>query len=127
MLALAGSHGIANYPKDTQLEHASLRSCWRKACSALYFRNRSDVQAGDFHELPEPRFAAGLIRGVVEICEVSDQFHYPIDFVVKHPVAPEINPVPTLGWVRTALPFGAVQRSTSGLGCSALNSSSFVG
>jgi hypothetical protein len=26
-------------------------------------------------------------------------FSYPIDFVVKHPVAPEINPVPTLGWV----------------------------
>ena len=29
-------------------------------------------------------------------------FFYPIDFVVKHPVAPEVNPVPTLGWVRTA-------------------------
>jgi hypothetical protein len=92
MLSLSGERQIANYPKDTQLEHAFPRSCWGRACSALYFRNRSDVQAGDFHGLPEPRFAAGLIRGVVEICEVSDQFHYPIDFVVKHPITP------TLGW-----------------------------
>jgi hypothetical protein len=38
-------------------------------------------------------------------------FSYPIDFVVKHPVAPEVNPVPTLRWVRTASPCGAVQRS----------------
>jgi hypothetical protein len=35
-------------------------------------------------------------------------FFYPIDFVVKHPVAPEINPVPTLGWVRTAADLSAL-------------------
>src|ERR1700733_9975162 len=49
-------------------------------------------------------------------------FFYPIDFVVKHPVAPEINPVPTLGWVRTALPFPALLKDQHPKRCSSLNS-----
>jgi len=72
LLALAGSHSFANYPKDTQLNTPFLsRTCDTalRACTG---------------------------RGLLSLV-----FFYPIDFVVKHPVAPGFNPVPTLGWVRT--------------------------
>ena len=50
-------------------------------------------------------------------------FYYPIDFVVKHPVAPEVNPVPTLGWVRTVR-FSALLKGQSPQRLSTLSSSS---
>src|ERR1700678_2767164 len=78
-LNLRGVNNTLNYPKDTQLNTPSLPMNLRYCSSWL----------GDRPAQP---------------CN----FFYPIDFVVKHPVAPEISPVPTLGWVRTAANFLAL-------------------
>jgi hypothetical protein len=87
LLNLRGVNNTLNYPKDTQLNTPS----------------------------PRPRTCDTALRVVLHGDRPAQpcNFFYPIDFVVKHPVAPEINPVPTLGWVRTALLFSAAQRSTS--------------
>jgi hypothetical protein len=79
LLNLRGVNNTLNYPKDTQLNTPSLLVNLRYCSSRL----------GDRPAQP---------------CN----FFYPIDFVVKHPVAPEINPVPTLGWVRTAADLSAL-------------------
>jgi hypothetical protein len=87
LLNLRGVNNTLNYPKDTQLNTPS----------------------------PRPQTCDTALRVVLHGDRPAQpcNFFYPIDFVVKHPVAPEINPVPTLGWVRTALLFSAAQRSTS--------------
>jgi hypothetical protein len=70
-----------NYPKDTQLNTPSPAS---RTCDTALRVLRSF-------------FGRGLLSLVI--------FFYPIDFVVKHPVAPEVNPAPTLGWVEQLLGF----------------------
>src|ERR1700678_4466032 len=81
-LNLRGVNNTLNYPKDTQLNTPS----------------------------PRPRTCDTALRVVLHGDRPAQpcNFFYPIDFVVKHPVAPEISPVPTLGWVRTAANFLAL-------------------
>ena len=95
---MGGLDPHAIYPKDTQLNTPFPGLTGGRPAQPCIFQNWSDVQVGGFYKVPEPRFAAGLIRSVVEICEASDQLHYPIDFVVKHPITPDF-PASTLGWI----------------------------
>jgi hypothetical protein len=82
LLNLRGVNNTLNYPKDTQLNTPS----------------------------PRPQTCDTALRVVLHGDRPAQpcNFFYPIDFVVKHPVAPEISPVPTLGWVRTAANFLAL-------------------
>ena len=95
-LNLRGVNNTLNYPKDTQLNTPS----------------------------PRPRTCDTALRVVLHGDRPAQpcNFFYPIDFVVKHPVAPEISPVPTLGWVRTAANFLALLKDQHPKRCSSLNS-----
>jgi hypothetical protein len=93
LLNLRGVNNTLNYPKDTQLNTTNPDTNLRYSSSRL------------------------LRKSPAQPCN----FFYPIDFVVKHPVAPEINPVPTLGWVRTVR-FSALLKGQSPQRLSTLSS-----